>query len=356
MWTETNFSSELKFAGLLSNPYAEEAFYPEETLKVDPVKILDLLIANKILLTCYENISRFPSRYDQFKSLSILIKKTLDDKRRLMIDIDQKIMDLNELLSENQGIQYLLPKYTYFHREHNDIDVLVNPMDFKLTLELLNSHNYVPTSVQGPWKVTMAKWINGRRSAIHVHAKLHWHFEFIPTEELWKRSILIDFHDSIKLRVLCGEDAILVIIAHALFENRRILLSDLFQLTGVLRKFPDINWNQIFDRSHIHGWSSDLLFFLEFTNYLSFFLNSKILIPRDFFTYARENISPFDQNLRKLVTILTNKNFCNIPYVYSNLQSGITISKMTLRKPRFFSVSGFFDERIDNIAKWIKRK
>ena len=98
MWREKNFSKELKMAGLLSNPYEELAFDSEEILEVDPVKILDVLARNKILLTCYENISRFPNRYDPFKSLNMLIKKTLDNNRRLMVDLDQKILVLNELL------------------------------------------------------------------------------------------------------------------------------------------------------------------------------------------------------------------------------------------------------------------
>ena len=85
-------------AGLLSYPYEELAFDSEEILEVDPVKILDVFARNKILLTCYENISRFPNRYDPFKSLNMLIKKTLDNNRRLMVDLDQKILVLNELL------------------------------------------------------------------------------------------------------------------------------------------------------------------------------------------------------------------------------------------------------------------
>ncbi|MBN1618219.1 nucleotidyltransferase family protein [Candidatus Dojkabacteria bacterium] len=347
-------SEELKMIALLSNPYEEVAFDSKDFLGVDINQILNLLEKNKISLTCYENILRFPQRYNQFNPLFMLIKKTLNDNKRLIINVDQKIMELNELFKK-YDIEFLLPKYTYFHREHNDIDVLVLPEEFELTLKILKSHDYVPTSVQSRWKVTTTKWIDGRRSAIHVHSILHWQFEFIQSENIRERSILIDFNDSVKLRVPCGEDSILITAAHAIFENKKISLSDLFQLIGILRKFPAVNWYQIFDISYKNGWSSDLLFFLEQINYLSFFINSTILIPKDFFIYGRKRISIFDRIVTKLVTTLTKREFCNVPYVYSNFQSRISIIRLVFQKPRFFSISRFLYGLVKNKIHGIKQ-
>lgn len=330
------FSRELQMAARCSYPYEEMVLDAKDLLGVDYAEILDILSRNKVLLTCYRNLSETRHGCNAISELEMLILKTIEKRKELLIDVRSKIMDLNELLKVH-GVEFLLPKYTFFSREHNDIDVLVHPENFALTLELLNADGHLPTSVQSPWKVTMTKWKKGRRSAVHVHAKMHWQFEFIQTEKLWKRSIFVVLSDSVKSRVPCAEDSILLMAAHAMFENRKISLSDVFQFEGILQKFPDINWNEIVDIACENGWCSDLLVFLQTVNRLSYFLYSKILVPGKFFSYARKKISLFERNIRRLAASLQRTDFFCVPYSYPLIQEGISLAKIGFRKHGFFA-------------------
>lgn len=276
---------------------------------------MNILSRNKVLLTCHKNLSK-TIQYRALLELKRFIEKEIDKKRELIIDVDQKIRDVNELL-EAYGIRYLLPKFTFFCREHNDIDILVSPKDFGLALKSLKSENYVITSIQSPWKVTTAKWIEGRRSSIHVHCKLHWYhwdLEHVPSEKFWERSILID-DDSSKVPILCPEDNILVSAAHAVFENHEVSLSDVFQITGILRRFPNPNWHEIIDISFENGWFFDLFIFLSVVNYLSFSLYKKTLVPESFFSCAKGKTSSLDRIVRKLAGNMDLSSIpCNYPY------------------------------------------
>jgi len=309
------FSKELKAAAKCSYPYTDVEFNNNVFVNTDYFRILNILSRNKVLLTCYRNLSKTFQRGDLLE-LKRAIEKEIDKERRLIIDVGEKIREVNELL-EAYGIRYLLPKFTFFCREHDDIDILVSLEDFNLTLESLKSENYVITSIQSPWKVTTAKWIEGRRSSIHVHCKLHWYhrdLEHVPSEKLWKRSILID-DDSSKVPILSPEDSILVSAAHAIFENHEVSLSDIFQITGILRRFQNPNWNEVVDIAFDNGWCFDLFIFLSAVNYLSFSLYRKTLVPESFFFYAKKRMSRSDRIIRKLAGNVDLSSIpCNYPY------------------------------------------
>ncbi len=285
-------------------------------MNTDYSKIPNILSRNKVLLTCYRNLSK-TCQYGALLELKKSIEKKIDKKRHLIIDIEQKIEELDRLLKMH-GIRYLLPKYTFFYREHNDIDVLVSLEDFDPTLESLKSENYSITSVQSPWKVTTAKWIKGRRSSIHVHSKLHWYhwdpLEHVPSEKLWQRAILISCN-SLKVPILCPEDSILVSAAHAIFENHGISLSDIFQVDGILRRFGHLKWNEIVEIAFCKGWCFDLLVFLSVVNYSSFLLYGRTLVPKSFFLHAQKKIPPLERIMRKLAgNVDLSEIPCHYPY------------------------------------------
>jgi len=81
-------------------------------VNTDYSKILNILSRNKVLLTCYRNLSK-TSQYGALLELKKSIEKKIDKKRHLIIDIEQKIEELDRLLKMH-GIRYLLPKYTFF--------------------------------------------------------------------------------------------------------------------------------------------------------------------------------------------------------------------------------------------------
>jgi hypothetical protein len=244
------------------------------------------------------------------------IEKEIDRQRDLIIDVDQTIENLKQLLG-TYGIRYLLPKFAFFCREHNDIDILVPMGDFNLTLRSLRHESYVISSVQSPWKVTTVKWIGGRRSSVHVHCKLHWYhwdLEPVPSEEFWRR-LTLSHDDSSGVPILCPEHSILVTAAHAIFENHEVSLSDIFQITGILHRFRDPNWHEIADIAFDNGWCFDLFIFLSVVNYLSSSLYRETLVPESFFVYAKKRMSSVDKTVRKLAGNINLSSIpCNYPY------------------------------------------
>lgn len=313
---------------MCSYPYADVGLNKNFLTGPDYSKLLNILSRNKVLLTSYRNLSA-RSQSGTLLELKRAIEKEIDKQRELIIDVDSEIRNVNELL-ELHGISYLLPKFAFFCREHNDIDVLVPPEDFGRTLEALRSKNYVVTSIQSPWKVTTAKWIEGRRSSIHVHCKLHWYhwdLEPVPSERFWRRSILID--NSFKVPILCPEDNILVSAAHAIFENHEVSLSDVFQITGILRRFKNPNWPEIVDIASDNGWCFDLFIFLSVVDYLSLSLYRKALVPKSFFSNAKKRMSPSERIARKLAG---NIDLSSIPCSYPYLQVCVSLVHVVSRR------------------------
>ena len=335
------FSEVLKTAAKYSYPYANVKFDNSTLLNNDYSQVLDILFRNQVLLTCHRNLSK-TSQYGSLLELQRSIEEKINKERILIIDVKQKLEEMDRLF-EVYGIRYLLPKFTFFYREHHDIDVLVSLEDFNLTLGSLKSNGYVITSIQSPWKVTTAKWMGGRRSSIHVHSRLHWYpwdpLELVPSSKLWERTIPFDFN-SLKLSVPCPEDGILVLAAHAIFENHQISLSDVFQLEGILREFHEIKWREIIDIAFEHGWCADLCTFLKVVNCLSISLYGKILVPESIFSYAEKRISSLERVVRKLAG---NIDLSSIPCVYPFPQVGISFMHVVFKRYGLNTVAKLID-------------
>lgn len=293
--------------------------------------MINVLSDNKVLLTFYDNLSKNPSQ-NTLSELKRLLRNAIDNERRLMMDVNSEIKKLDPLFKTN-GFKYLLPKFTFFRREQSDIDVLVPPEDFDSVLKLLQSRGYKVTSVQSPWKVTLAKWIENRRTAVHVHSRLHWYpwdpLEFVPSGNLWQRAQTISLDDSVKVLIPCAEDSILILAAHAMFEDRGISLSDVFQLDGIVLRFREINWREIADIAYENGWCSDLLAFLENVNYLSYSLYGKTLVPEEFFSHIEKKIPLGEKLLRKLAGKM---NGLSIPWRYPFRQAVLSFVNVALKK------------------------
>jgi putative nucleotidyltransferase-like protein len=312
-------------------PYESHAFDSSEFIKLDFTTMLKVLSDNKVLLTFYENVSKelgleVPSR------LRTVLFDALDKGRMLIIDMDSKIRELDSLLKKN-NLRYLLPKYTFFHREQNDIDILVPEEDFHRILKLLQSQGFRATSIQSPWKVTLARWVDNRRNSVHVHSRLHWYpwdpLEFVPSEDLWQGAQAISLVDSTKVLIPSAEDCVLVLAAHAMFENHSISLADVFQLSGIVREFGGIKWSEIADKAYAHGWSSDLLVFLESANYLSLHFYRQSLVPKAIFSYVEKKTRSAERVVRRLVG---KTNASTIPYRYPFAQASFSFVKVVLRK------------------------
>ncbi len=298
--------------------------------------MIGVLSDNKVLMTFYDYLSRSPQQDSSLK-LGMLLRDKIHERQELMIDVDSDTKKLDNLFRAND-LRYLLPKFTFFHREQHDIDVLVSAADFGEVVKMLQSERYKVTSVQSAWKVTLAKWVEGRRNSVHVHSRLHWYtwdpFEFVPSGNLWRRARTINLDDHVKLLIPCAEDCILVLAAHAMVENREVSLSDVFQLDGIVRKFPEVNWLETVDIAFKRGWCFDLVAFLKMVNYVSLSLYGTRIAPETFFSYAEKKIPSEERLFRRLARTTT----FSIPWSYPYTQRGLSFVNVFLKNYKSLAV------------------
>jgi putative nucleotidyltransferase-like protein len=311
-------------------PYGSSPFDNEDFSHIDLPRLIRFLGDNRVLLTFYENFSKNP-RHVGFAELKTLLRNAIDQRTELMMDVDEGIETLNHLLLTN-GFRYMLPKFTFFHREEHDIDLLVSTADFSGVIGLLQSEGYKITSIQSPWKVTLAKWVEGKRKAAHVHSRIHWYtwdpFEFVPSGNLWRRAQAIDLGHQVNVLIPCAEDCILILAAHAMIENREITLSDVFQLDGIVRRFPAVDWQETADLADKRGWCYDLLTFLRIVNQMTYSLYGKLIAPDAFFSYAEKKIPSEERLLRGLASRTTA---FSVPWHYAYSQRGLSFVNVFLR-------------------------
>ncbi|MBN1245752.1 nucleotidyltransferase family protein [Candidatus Bathyarchaeota archaeon] len=325
-----NLSKEIQLAAKYAYPFEKIEFDIKDFANIKQDKLLNILSQNGVLLTFQKNLSTQYSENRSIRQIVVLIDQIIFKRRHLIADFNQELLDHTDLFNKCFR-RYSIPKFSFFYREQGDIDVLVPEEDFKLTLNFLETEGYTKV-VEECCKATMAKWEGKRIITIDVYSILAWqpfYLELISTEEVLSNSVRISLDDQISVPVPNGEYCILVLAVHTLFGGRKVALSDIFQLIGITRSFPEINWHKITSIADDGGWSQDLLFlFLTVNQYSKTFYGKKV-ITSDVIDLILDKISI----LQKPVRYLSPKvNFREIPYQDSRLQTILSSFRVALKK------------------------
>ncbi len=166
---------------------------------------------------------------------------------------------------DDAGIRCLMIKsagnYPSFPYTSDNIDVLVRPEKGVAARQILRDLGYVELrNIEEPHKHLFRKFAGGRCvSAIHVHEEVTWFVGFMAEDALWNR--LSPAPDDPFVNVPSPEDAVLVNLAHACYENKLIRFNEIARVRHALRKAgPDFDWDYVFRVARSRGWLDGLSF------------------------------------------------------------------------------------------------
>jgi len=198
-----------------------------------------LLVENQVLFPVLKNLEKIFNA--NLNPLLDKIRTSLQND--YLINADEKMKWLLDFL-ENLKVESMLHKYQYYQREQSDIDILI-PLEKEITvIEQLKKEDFFPIAKEH-FKTAMSKNIKNSKFTIHVHSKIKWESEFIPTNDVWKNSKIIKiFEHSIHIPSI--EDSILIECVHSIFENRTVRICDLLQFLELTKN--QIDWNSVITR------------------------------------------------------------------------------------------------------------
>jgi len=237
----------------------------------------NLLVENQVLFPVLKNLEK--SSNLKLKPLMEKIKNFL--QKEYLVNSDEKIKWFLDIL-ENLKIKSMMHKYQYFQREQSDIDILVPLEKEKTVIDKLKEEDFIPIAKES-FKTAMSKNIKNSKFTIHVHSKIKWESEFIPTNDVWARSKPVNIFEH-SLCIPSTEDAILIECAHSIFENRSVRICDLLQFLELTKN--QINWDTVVSRL--------IQYKLSAIGYLYFFAINHL--AKDLF-----QLNPIDQNTLEIL-------------------------------------------------------
>lgn len=166
-----------------------------------------------------------------------------------------------------QGISNIMLKSAgnnpSFPHLSDNIDILVRPHDAPRARATLRCLGYAELrNIEEPQKHLFRKFHNGRSiSAIHVHEQIGWLVGFMDNDAIWNR--MRESPDDPAVIIPSQEDAILINLAHAGYENKELRLVDVMRVRHVLRAANgDIDWAYMQRVAASRGWLDGLRFML----------------------------------------------------------------------------------------------
>ena len=163
------------------------------------------------------------------------------------------------------GIQSLMIKsagnYPSFPYNSDNLDLLVRPEHGQAARDVLRRLGYVELrNIEEPWKYLFRRFVGGRCvSAIHVHEQVAWEVVFIDHDGLWRR--MRPAADDPLVNVPSPEDAILINLAHACYENKRLFFNDVLRVRHALESLHGaVDWAAMERTAAARGWLDGLAF------------------------------------------------------------------------------------------------
>ena len=222
------------------------------------------LIANKVPLLSLPALCGRPSEFD---SLLVNSLPLMDAYRQESDSFAQQRAEY-ELVREaweTEGIEAmfikavgLTPSFPY---TSDNLDVYIRPEMGRAGRESLRRLGFVELrNLEEPNKYLFKRFRGGEEvCAIHMHLRLEWSVSFLPEETVWQRRRIAP--DDERLRIPSPEDALLITLAHALYENKCIKLGDLVRAAHCLTQYA-LDWEYIWEVARSKGWLSGLSFCL----------------------------------------------------------------------------------------------
>lgn len=158
---------------------------------------------------------------------------------------------------------------------------------------------------------------------LHLHRRISWNgITYINLNNVWNRhQYRYVLHHNIAIPVPSPEDELLIIAAHALFENKYITLCDMAHLNWILNQ--DLNWDYAMRAAKEYNWVEGFLKYISTVMLLLknlgfiFYFEPKLPLPMktstDNFPILLPPANTLNITLSKMFKDLINKEINKIP-------------------------------------------
>lgn len=193
-----------------------------------------------------------------------------------------------------RGVQSILLKSTglapSFPYTSDNVDTLVRSADVRPAKEVLRSLGYVELrNIEEPNKWLFRRFRGGESvSAIHLHGVVGWGVAFVDDAVVWRRAR--PSQDDPLVMIPAPEDAFLVTVAHAFYENKSFKLLDIARMRHCLRD-DDLDFESLESIARERGWEDGLAFCLLLCSRLEAGLYGETLVSEAVLARARTIIS-----------------------------------------------------------------
>jgi thymidylate kinase len=148
-----------------------------------------------------------------------------------------------------------------FPHTSDNLDVYILPAKEDMARRLLRRLGYVELrNIEEPHKYLFKRFRFGEEvCAVHLHLRLEWSVSFLHEGQAWERRRPAP--DDAGFCVPSLEDALLITLAHALYENKCLKLGDVLRVHACLRRGA-LDWAYIWGTVRSKGWEAGLAFAL----------------------------------------------------------------------------------------------
>jgi len=159
-----------------------------------------------------------------------------------------------------EGIEGMLLKAVglppAFPHTSDNLDVYIPPAQGDAARQVLRRLGYVEMRhLEEPNKYLFKRFRAGQEvCAVHMHLRLEWSVSFLPEAQVWARRR--PAADEPALAIPAPEDALLITLAHALYENKALKLGDVVRVNHCLQAVSGQRSAVSDQRSAISGWRS----------------------------------------------------------------------------------------------------
>lgn len=293
------------------------AFFNEnKTLEAEKIinfgYIVEWAKMNGVLFLIASYLRRGSTSVSQEKRIAALY----EEQKLLAIKMAEIAHEL-KVLFEQEGIR-LLPIKTFLQFPYVDDDldiVLVDNERIAECREMLsrNGYHYLKSrsSLREPKKrFYLPRGGDKKGVRIHLHFAVSWNgVDYLDIKRVWQRRKSIKVQ-GYKIPIPSTEDEILIMAAHAVHENRYILLGEMLQLKFLVGE-KDIDWNYIMKSAEENNWLAGLYLFLALSNKISTKISCTEVVPEWFLN----ELSVYSKTLRFIKNSLVSHNvFSNDAY------------------------------------------
>lgn len=243
-------SLDKRVAIYLSDPVAAPVG-KEVWAAVDRSELRERLRRNKVPLLSARALRSEAPIWDTEPFASALREEqaSLDGQRAEFAPVHQALRDagIPDALIKSAGIE---PSFPY---RNDNVDLLVPLEHGERAARILYDLGYVELrNIEEPRKFLFKRFLGGEEvSAIHLHEQVGWGTGFLVEGWLWER--VRPSQDDPLVTLLGPEDAALVTLAHALYEDKEFKIWDMVKVRHCLRA-GEFDWDYCARHAEQRGW------------------------------------------------------------------------------------------------------